>query len=786
MKKTKSILNRTYVKSPQCIKLQKTVSRLVTFCTALVIYGHPYAAKLTFEYSDLIGGLQTHPSFPTGGAFYFFPGSSSNPSTSDNTVTINFISKINPVSVFGGSHAGALDVSNNTLNFIQGKASSIHGGYSNTGAATYNTVNFSNGDVASIYGGHSEAGVSTYNTINLNTQYGNNVRKVVGGYSSSGSASNNTVNVHHVAGKNSSGGTGTGTYVFGGESYSKEAFNNLVVMHGGTMEGVVAGISEHGAVYGNTIILNGGEVDVVAGGNSGNSDTHHNTVTMNGGTVKGTAYGQDLMGGFSIQGKSYANTINLNGGTVTGYILAGGSFVTDEVYDNTVNIRNRPDLTQATLYGGVSWGASTIQPVNRNNTLNYSAEPLSLIGMAGFGYYNFDIPASATNGTKLITASGAVDVDNARVEVKSIAAGSPLVSGNHVVLIDADTLTGTAIPVNSFLTQGISLSYDITVSQRPNQVIATLGIKHVNPQLKSLSEGRIAALAFTVQGADLVAEQSSLACIDEELEGQFCAFGTMSGGTNKYKSGSHVDVDGFSMLAGAAYKNKALLIGAFIEGGWGNYDSYNNFIAATSVHGKGDTKYYGVGLLGRYDFNNGLYADGSIRFGKNDTDYKSLIFFGGNGTLASYDLKKTYYSAHIGAGYDWQFSDKSSLDISAKYLWTHVGGGSVNVAGDPIHFDDTDSHRVRLAGQFKHALNERASLSAGLGYEYEFDGKANATTYYFYKVDAPSIKGGSGLAELGIRFLPTANKNLTLDFKIKGYVGKREGINGTAQIEYAF
>src|SRR3546814_3769134 len=62
------------------------------------------------------------------------------------------------------------------------------------------------------------------------------------------------------------------------------------------------------------------------------------------------------------------------------------------------------------------------------------------------------------------------------------------------------------------------------------------------------------------------------------------AFGAMSGGTSRYNTGSHVDVDGTSLLLGVAKQVAMnaggagnLTLGAFFEGGWGNYDSYNDF-----------------------------------------------------------------------------------------------------------------------------------------------------------------------------------------------------------------
>lgn len=52
------------------------------------------------------------------------------------------------------------------------------------------------------------------------------------------------------------------------------------------------------------------------------------------------------------------------------------------------------------------------------------------------------------------------------------------------------------------------------------------------------------------------------------------------GGKSRYSTGSHVDVEGVSMLAGLPLGNDVglgrLTLGVFFEGGWGSYDSHNS------------------------------------------------------------------------------------------------------------------------------------------------------------------------------------------------------------------
>ncbi|MDR1368392.1 MAG: hypothetical protein LBJ76_06710, partial [Candidatus Accumulibacter sp.] len=72
-----------------------------------------------------------------------------------------------------------------------------------------------------------------------------------------------------------------------------------------------------------------------------------------------------------------------------------------------------------------------------------------------------------------------------------------------------------------------------------------------------------------------------------------------------------------------------------------------------------------------------------------------------------------------------------------------------------------------------------------LAYDHEYGGEAKATTQG-YRIDAPKLKGGSGLVEIGLTAKPSAGKPFTLDAGIQGYAGKREGVVGSLRINYYF
>jgi outer membrane autotransporter protein len=271
-------------------------------------------------------------------------------------------------------------------------------------------------------------------------------------------------------------------------------------------------------------------------------------------------------------------------------------------------------------------------------------------------------------------------------------------------------------------------------------------------------------------------------------------FGAVSGGSSRYDTGSHVDVDGFSLLAGLGWRLPvnpqagSLLLGAFFEGGRGSYDSYNSFNNMASVKGDGDTSYYGGGILGRYEKQagpGGVYGEASVRAGRTDTDFRSKDILNAMGGDVTYDSDSTYYGAHLGAGYIWNITAKASLDFSGKYIWTHQTDDSVVILGDLIEFKSINSHRVRLGGRFAYAVNGFVTPYGGLYYDHEFGGKAKATANGA-PIKAPELDGGTGIGEIGLTLTPSKGLPLSFDFGVQGYVGEREGVTGSIQAKYEF
>jgi len=375
-----------------------------------------------------------------------------------------------------------------------------------------------------------------------------------------------------------------------------------------------------------------------------------------------------------------------------------------------------------------------------------------------------------------------------------------------VTLIDATAGGAGALDLNGFdQTQaqgqhGATLSYLWNLDTAGEQLTATVNSVKAVPQTKALSEGFLSGLALTILGGDLVAgpglSQAQQAAW-QAFEGGYTigTFAAVSLGSLDYNSGSSIDMSSVSLLAGLAWgadlDPARLTLGTFFEYGRGSYDTYNSFAGAADVYGDGRTYHVGGGLLSRLDFaaspTGQAYAEAGLRAGRVHNDYKSSPLRDYLGQVTgSYETSSAYFGAHLGGGYIFNLSEQASLDLYGKYFWTRVGGQSVTLSsGDPVDFEALNSHRLRAGGRLAYAVNEQVKPYVGAAYEYEFGGEANASTYG-YAIDAPKLRGSTGLGELGLSLKPSSDLALSFDLGVQGYVGKREGVTGSFQVRFDF
>ncbi len=501
------------------------------------------------------------------------------------------------------------------------------------------------------------------------------------------------------------------------------------------------------------------------------------------------------------------NSISINGGSFETSRMYGAWVWSDNPSEasanhNTISISGAPDMAGVSLYGGLVSldypGTPYADADYSGNRLEMKSPGLTIANMYNFGIIDFHLPEDQKAGTTpLLNVTGTADVTGNVVNIHVADTTPRLQLGDELVLIDAGTLTGGDSAMAGTCEQGLATSvlFDF-VNDRANQLVARVTALEVgrNEKLKSLSESRMGGLGMLTIGADMLEGHAmpQLRAMAPSVAG-LTPFAVMGGSTMRYKSGSHVDVDGFNLVTGLGWNSSRnavgcqnLLLGAFFEAGWGSYDSHNSF-ATGSVKGEGDSNYYGGGIMARYDTSFGLYAEGSFRIGEVDTDYKSNDF--DNVARVDFDTTSTYYGAHVGLGYLWKITEAAGLDVYSKYHWTRQDSDSVNIEGDRFHFDKMDSHRLRLGTRYSYCLmaagGSQFTPYVGAAYEHEFDSKSGASVAGV-RLGEPDVKGVSGIGELGVSYKPSAESRFSADLGVQGYVGKREGVRGTFMMGVSF
>ena len=325
-----------------------------------------------------------------------------------------------------------------------------------------------------------------------------------------------------------------------------------------------------------------------------------------------------------------------------------------------------------------------------------------------------------------------------------------------------------------------------------NELVAEVTDVSINDQTKSLVETRAASLAFMSGGSDLLTDAALTAALDAastpasgagQVNGapkEYHMWAVQSGSSVRLNTGSHVDAKGWNIDLGFAKQRASgrniLTYGPFVEYGKGSYDSYLD----DGVHGDGSMDYLGAGFMAKSTNENGSYVEGSVRAGRVKSDYAGTI----SGTHVTYDSSSTYYAGHLGVGQEKALHGGNTIETYAKYFFAHQDGDRTTLSnGDVYDFDAADSHRLRVGTRYttKHGSG---SFYTGLAYEYEFSGDAGAS-YQGYNTPSPSLKGGTGILELGYRFAPK-DERVSYGVNLMGMTGKRRGISGGIQINWAF
>ena len=662
-------------------------------------------------------------------------------------------------------HGGATDTSSgdsandNIVSISGGKVDAeVYGGsVTGDGNAIGNTVTISGGQVVNIYGGSTSGQGNANGNMIIIDQDCYITSMAAGGYANTGNTNDNTVILANITIENN---------LYGGYTATGNADNNVVHISDSTIS------------------------SFLYGGYTNTGNANDNTITISG----DSSVGEELCGGYTNTGNANGNTVTINSGSTIDDNVYGGSVGgTGDAINNTVNISG--DVTfdaGSVLYGGNSSGGGKVR---EGNTLNIASAGLSLGNVANFENYNFYLTDANINNAAAVLnlqTSSNTNLDKANINSTLSGAACALNVGDTVKLLhNSNGFDTNDITTGTTLQQGFSLIYgielDTTSTDSVNFTVTEGG--RATEASKSPSETRLATVGFLNSGADNFTDKGIANAVAVASSDNGAVFAAAGGGQSRLHSGSYTDIKGYNFALGAAkaITNNAgkLTYGPFAEAGWGTYDSHLDY----GVRGDGNTRYYGVGAFARQDNNSGTYYEGSLRYGQTNSDYSGsgLTDGLGNALTATYDSSSTYYGAHIGIGKVSKLTDTTSADVYTKLLYTHQQGDSAVMAGsgETYDFDAVDSTRARVGARLSKDYSTRATAYVGTAYEYEFDGEATATVKGFSTL-APSIKGGSGMLELGYSLKPKAANDPTIDLSLQGWLGKKEGFTTNVNFMWKF
>lgn len=501
---------------------------------------------------------------------------------------------------------------------------------------------------------------------------------------------------------------------------------------------------------------------LVALADGGQVEINNQTVVVSYSTVD-DVYGTGIVASGDVSARINNQTIVLDNATVVGGVYAVSvKNGTSTRSGNDVELTNsRLQLSGTNTVGSIS-GFDTI---GLNVTEANKEKAVLTVTDADAGQMEFNGVTIEIASDDFLDSSDTyqlINVEGGKYTFKDLT-----VKESHTFLETTYTAKGDVV-----LGNGNSLTSD-------NELFNNKTVKATESS-KTLAESLLGTVAFINQGAEFIADEGIAAMVDAAKLGEVTAFGVMQGGSTHYNTGSYVDVDGVTFMAGAGLRiNPNWTMAGFVEAGWANSASL-----VEGTRGDGDHEYFGVGFATRYQTDGVLYVDGSLRAGRATTEFAGRY----GQDSASYDAKSLYMSAHVGLGALWDLNESLKLDTYARYMVTYLDDDDVdlnNRYNDKLDLDSTVTHAVRAGARLLGDFNDYASWKVGAAYEHVFDGDAESAVNSF-SLDVPSLEGDTGVFELGMRIRPSLESNWAVDLGAKGYVGDREGVTGNMTVRYSF
>ena len=627
-----------------------------------------------------------------------------------------------------------------------------------------------------------ESSTVTNNSVTIGTDAV--AGEIYGARSASGNVSKNTVQV----GKNL-----VANFVTGGDAYSAvagegNAHNNTVVLgENAKVAGNIIGGSALTKANNNTVVLHKGFHIGGVGGGSAQNESSNNTVTLFAGTVD-----NNIAGGTSFHSKG--NVLNL--GTAKEGIEMNKLKAEEVLNFDTINFylpdnvrHNDTVLNLSTSY--LQLGNTTMNAYVPGNANLHSGDVVHLI-KANDGLF-WSGKGNVYQGITLAhdLASIALTADNKNLDLTfkrsnqqkitpvTDSKTKPVVNTNTTatkpVVNTNTTATKPAVNTNTTANKPVVNTNTTETTTKPVVNADATPVTAVNPKTKSLVQGRLVAPALVNNGASYLAGGLNSLYQDANLsqvganESGFVQAGTAD---RDITTGSYVNLKGLTLDAGYAW-NKPSVSGNWLYGVAAEY-GYSHYTAHLDdgTKGKGKAWNLGANVFSNYLWNNGLYAQVSLRAGRVWNDYRSDDFVHANGTGVRYKSNANYLASHVGFGKVWQLGENNSLDTYVKYFYSHTSGDEAHLSsGETYHFSSVRSKRGRVGVQYNHNLSN-LGMHFGVAYEREWNGDVRAQ-YQGYALPTPTMKGGTTIAEAGVDYkLAGKQFNTTL----QGYAGRQKGL----------
>lgn len=521
----------------------------------------------------------------------------------------------------------------------------------------------------------------------------------------------------------------------------------------------------------------------------------NNRVVVGGGTFKDSAVIN--AGKLGTDGK---------GGSVS---ILGGDFASNvEIKASNIDIQPEP------IWGEVG-GAEPVMSRGYSSDI-IGAKNYTMGKLTGVDNLNIWVSKGNKAGDTILTLTDAkpLDTDNVTVrgyfeagsklkkydQIKLLTLSNPQANLNNVSLVNPDNINDSWYN----WTTGVSIDTPVLLTKNDNSVVATIGATKdtLRYETKSLVESNMASIASINNNADVLVDMgyssaaeavAAMKNSDASAANSFAPYAAIGYSKLKQNSGSYVNTKGVGFNIGFAKEissgGSKMIFGPFVEYGRGSYDSHLEDQCDT--RGDGKTRSVGIGAMIRSENNDGMYYEGSLRFGRVTTDFDSVNMVPDLGIRCQYDTTNNYYGAHVGIGKVLQLNDKSKLDVYGKLFLTQMEGHSVHLStGENYEFDNVNSIRSRLGFRYTTNMGEKSKFYGGLAWQHEFDGTSSAT--YLHPTDpsrnlntpSPSVKGNTAMLELGV--LLANSNNFSVDLGLRGYAGKQQGSAVNARFNWSF